>query len=611
VRVQDTVTFRIGTASCGVASGAAAVADALRDEVRRLGADAVVEEVGCCGDCYAEPLVDVLLPAGGEISYGHLTPEAARRLVCEHARSRGVLRKAAALVRRGWERITADHAWVELEDLRLVGRRSDGAPSERPRVVLNRCGAANPADAPPYRALALVLDKAAGVPPEKVIETVTASGLRGRGGAGFPTGRKWSIVREAEGEPKYIICNADEGDPGAFMDRAVLESDPHAVLEGLAIAAYAVGAREAVIYVRAEYPLAVKRITGAIRAAEARGLIGGGASAGGGVDVRITVFRSAGAFVCGEETALIASICGRRGTTSVRPPYPSERGYRDRPTLVNNVETLACVPWILTHGPEAFAALGTQGSKGTKVFALAGAVERGGLVEVPMGASLREIVMDVGGGVPGGGALKAVQIGGPSGGCLPERILETPVDYEALAGTGTIMGSGGLVVLDDTTCMVDFARFFAPFTAGESCGKCTFCRVGSKRLVEILEKLCAGKGEEDDLEKLEEIGRLMKDAAFCGLGKTAPNPILTSLRYFREEYEAHIRGVCPAKTCKALTTYRVTDKCIGCTLCAQNCPVQATTPKPYERHEIDPEKCIRCGMCRIACPEDAIEVTSP
>ena len=611
MNVQETVTFRIGTASCGIASGAAAVADALRDEVRRLGADAVVKEVGCCGDCYAEPLVDVLLPAGREVSYGHLTPAAARKLVREHARSRTVLHRAAALARVGWERLTADHAWVALEDFRLTRGRDDGTPSDKPRVALHRCGVADPTDAPTYPALALVLDKRAGVPPAKVIETVTASGLRGRGGAGFSTGRKWSMVREAEGEPKYIICNADEGDPGAFMDRAVLESDPHAVLEGLAIAAYAVGACEAVIYVRAEYPLAVKRVTEAIHAAEARGVIGEGASARGGIDLRVAVFRSAGAFVCGEETALIASIGGRRGTTSVRPPYPSERGYRDRPTLVNNVETFACVPWIVMNGPEAFAAFGTSGSKGTKVFALAGAVERGGLVEVPMGASLREIVLDVGGGVPGGRALKAVQIGGPSGGCLPERILDTPVDYEALAGTGTIMGSGGLVVLDETTCMVDFARFFAPFTAGESCGKCTFCRVGSKRLVEILEKLCQGKGEARDLEKLEEIGQLMKDAAFCGLGKTAPNPILTSLRYFREEYEAHIRGVCPARGCKALTTYRVTDRCIGCTLCAQNCPVEATTPKPYERHEIDAEKCIRCGMCRMACPEDAIEVTSP
>jgi NADH-quinone oxidoreductase subunit F len=393
------------------------------------------------------------------------------------------------------------------------------------------------------------------------------------------------------------------------MDRLVLESDPHRVVEGLAIAAYAVGAEAGIFYIRAEYPGAVRRVREAIRQAVDRGLLGGnGASR---FRLQLEVREGAGAFVCGEETALIESLEGRRGMPRLRPPYPVERGYRDRPTVINNVETLACVPWILDHGPDAFAAVGTPTSKGTKVFALAGKVQRGGLIEVPMGIPLGQIVEEIGGGIRDGRAFKAVQIGGPSGGCLPASLADTPVDYEALASTGAIMGSGGLVVLDDRDCMVDMARFFLAFTQAESCGKCTFCRIGTRRMLDILERLCAGRARADDLEQLEELAERVRRASLCGLGQTAPNPVLTTLRWFREEYEAHLQGRCPAGRCPDLIRYRVTPDCIGCTLCAQVCPVDAIAYQPYEVHAIDDARCTRCGMCIEVCQDDSVEVVSP
>jgi NADH-quinone oxidoreductase subunit F len=407
-----------------------------------------------------------------------------------------------------------------------------------------------------------------------------------------------------------VIANGDEGDPGAFMDRMLMESFPYRIIEGLAIAAYAVGATEGLLYIRAEYPLAVTRIREAIHRCEARGLLGRNVL-GSGFSLSLDIFEGAGAFVCGEETALIASVEGRRGMPRWRPPYPAQSGLDDRPTLVNNVETLANLPWILRHGPEAFAALGTGRSKGTKVFALAGKIRRGGLIEVPMGMTLRQIVEEIGGGVPEGSRFKAVQIGGPSGGCLPAALADTPVDYEALTEAGAIMGSGGLVVMDDSDCMVDIARYFLSFTQAQSCGRCTYCRVGTRHMLDILDKLCAGRAVTADLARLESLAESVQLGSLCGLGRTAPNPVQTTLRYFREEYEAHLRGECPAGKCTALIGYRINERCIGCTLCAQHCPVDAIAFRPYERHEVDLSKCTRCGICLTTCPEDAVEVMTP
>jgi len=571
---QDAVEIRIGLGSCGIASGAEPVHQALRLAARKAGAPRIVKAVGCKGMCHREPLVEIIGRDGGSALYGNVTPHAAEQIVRRH-----------------------------------FGRRSrtDLAPyrcehTAQQRIVLENCGEIDPLDIDDYLARGgyQAFEQCRRErTPEQVIAIITESGLRGRGGAGFPTGRKWALGRAQASRTRYAICNGDEGDPGAFMDRAVLESDPHRVLEGLAIAAYAIGAREAYFYIRAEYPLAVAHVRAAIEQAERRGYIDG---------IRLEVREGAGAFVCGEETALIQSLEGRRGTPRLRPPYPVERGFRGQPTIINNVETLACVPWIMRHGAAAFAAFGTGASRGTKVFALAGKIRRGGLVEVPMGVTIREIVEEIGGGIPHGRTFKAVQLGGPSGGCIPARLAETPVDYDALARTGAIMGSGGMVVLDDRDCMVDMARFFLHFTQAESCGKCTFCRIGTKRMLEILERLCTGKSHAGDLDKLETLADYVSRGSMCGLGQTAPNPVMTTLRYFREEYEAHLQGRCPAGRCAALIRYQVNENCCGCTLCAQACPTGAIAARPYEKHAVDDERCTRCDMCRQACKDKAIEV---
>jgi NADH-quinone oxidoreductase subunit F len=451
------------------------------------------------------------------------------------------------------------------------------------------------------------LETRATLTPEDIIKTIEASGLRGRGGAGFPTGQKWRLVRQQPEPVKYVICNGDEGDPGAFMDRMILESFPYRVIEGLAIAALAVGAHEAIFYVRHEYPHALRRLRAALTKCERRGWLGE-RLLGCDYPLRISIKEGAGAFVCGEETALIASVEGRRGMPRLRPPFPAQAGLWGKPTLINNVETLALVPWIIRHGAEAFASLGTGTSKGTKVFSLAGKVRRAGLIEIPMGTTLRQIVEDIGGGVGPGRRFKAVQIGGPSGGCVPARLADTPVDYESLRAIGAIMGSGGMVVLDDTACMVDIARYFLQFTQNQSCGKCTFCRIGTKRMLELLNRLCNGTAERKHLEELERLAPQVAEGSLCGLGKTAPNPVLTTLRYFRDEYEAHLQGRCPAGKCTALIKYRVRDNCTGCTICAQHCPVDAIPMTPYARHAIDLEKCTRCDSCRQVCPYGAIEV---
>jgi NADH-quinone oxidoreductase subunit F len=555
---RGAVEIRIGLGSCGIASGAEAVLEVLQ----RAGP---VKTVGCNGMCYREPLVQVVEPHGRITFHSNVTVETARRIAKRRF-------------------------------------RGDDQPPRQQRIVLENCGEIDPLQIDDYlardgyRALAKCRTE---LSRDQVIAAVTDSGLRGRGGAGFPTGRKWALGR-AQAEPvKYVICNGDEGDPGAFMDRAVLESDPHRVVEGLAIAAYAIGASEGYFYIRAEYPLAVRHIRAAIAQARERGYLDG---------LHLEVREGAGAFVCGEETALIQSLEGRRGMPRLRPPYPVERGFRGKPTIINNVETLACVPWIMRHGAAAFAAFGTAASRGTKVFALAGKINRGGLVEVPMGVTIREVVEQLGGGIRNGRRFKAVQLGGPSGGCIPARLADTPIDYDALAQTGAIMGSGGMVVLDDRDCMVDIARFFLQFTQAESCGKCTFCRIGAKRMLEILERLCAGQGRSGDLAELETLADYVSRGSLCGLGQTAPNPVLTTLRYFREEYEAHLRGCCPAGRCPALIRYRVTDNCIGCTLCAQACPVGAIAYRPYEKHVVDQRLCTRCDMCRQVCQDDAVEV---
>lgn len=603
--------IRIGLGSCGIASGGEKVLGALTEYARAVGAEGNIKKVGCNGMCHQEPLVEVVDSSGERTLYGQVSAAQAADIIRRHVPPSGVLQRIG-------------HASAALKGL-LGKAPGKGSPEPRleaqdessrsflkrqERIVLENCGEIEPLDLDGYRerggyrALEQCLTQFS---PREVIDLVLASGLRGRGGAGFPTGKKWEIASQFPG-PKYVICNGDEGDPGAFMDRLVLESDPHRVLEGLAIAAYSTGASQGFFYIRAEYPLAVRHIREAIRQAESQGFLGERIF-GTPFSLRLEVKEGAGAFVCGEETALIASIEGKRGTPRPRPPYPVEKGLHGLPTVVNNVETLAAVPWIVRHGPARFSALGTETSRGTKVFALAGKINRGGLIEVPMGITIREIVEHVGGGIKHGRKFKAVQLGGPSGGCLPAELADTPIDYEALKQTGAIMGSGGLVVLDERDCMVDIARFFTAFMQEESCGKCTFCRIGTKRMLEILNRLCEGKGRPGDLDLLEELADRVCRTSLCGLGQTAPNPVLTGLRYFREEFEVHLREKrCPAGKCAALIHYQITDACIGCTLCAQACPVDAIAFTPYEKHLINDELCTRCGMCLEACQDEAVEV---
>ena len=609
--VVEPVEIRVGLGTCGVASGGRDTHEAVCRALRRSGADVTVKAVGCNGMCHREPLVELVDAAGGTVLYGHVGVAEAAHVIGSHEGARTWWRRLG----RGVERTSQ---WLmggggrALRHVRVDPNAGPGGEylAKQKRVVLENAGLIDPLsldDARRVGAYEALARCGRELSPEDVLGCIRRAGLRGRGGAGYPTADKWDRVRQRHATTKYVLCNADEGDPGAFMDRLLIESDPHRVLEGIAIAAYAVGANEGIIYVRDEYPLAIRHVRAAIAEAEQAGLLG--TSAGRHeTPLKLTVVEGAGAFVCGEETAMVASIEGRRGHPRLRPPYPSDSGLWDCPTSVNNVETYACVPWIVRHGPEAFAAMGTDTSKGTKVFALAGKIRRGGLIEVPMGITIREIVEDIGGGVIEGRRLKAVQIGGPSGGCVPARLADTPIDYEALRSTGAIMGSGGLIVLDETDCLVDVARYFLEFTQAESCGKCTFCRVGTKRMLEILERLCAGQGQSGDLRMLEELAHGVTEGSLCGLGRTAPNPVLTTLRYFRDEYEAHLDGRCPAGVCRALISYTVTDRCIGCTLCAQYCPASAIVPRPYQQHEIDQDACVRCGTCRRTCPAEAIEV---
>ncbi|MBM4018596.1 MAG: 4Fe-4S dicluster domain-containing protein [Planctomycetes bacterium] len=605
--------IRIGLGSCCQARGSSAVQEALERAVARLGTRAAVKRVGCVGMCHQTPLVEIAAPGRAPALYAQVRAEDAETIVRRHFRAVGLGRRIRSTLARGLEVLATDEAWEPAQRYVLEVRDPQVTAflGRQQHIATEHCGHLDPIDLDEYlsyggfSALEACLKRHA---PEDVIRLIRASGLRGRGGAGYLSGAKWDRVRQAPGKPKYLVCNGDEGDPGAFMDRMILESYPYRVIEGMAVAACAVGAEEGIFYIRAEYPLAVRRVREALRRSEERGLVGRNIL-GTGRRLHMRIMEGAGAFVCGEETALLASIEGRRGMPRLRPPYPAEQGLRGKPTLVNNVETYALVPWIIRRGPEAFAALGTRTSKGTKVFALAGKVARGGLIEVPMGVTLRQVVEEIGGGIAGGKALKAVQVGGPSGGCVPAHLADTPVDYEALTAAGAIMGSGGLVVLDEDDCMVDVARYFLEFTQDQSCGKCTPCRIGTRRMLDILQRLAAGEGRRGDLEELEHLALYIRHASLCGLGKTAPNPVLSTLRYFRAEYEAHLEKRCPAGRCKALITYSINDKCIGCTLCAQHCPAEAIAMTPYERHVIDAAKCIRCGTCKQVCPSGAVSVS--
>ncbi|MDR2420628.1 MAG: NADH-quinone oxidoreductase subunit NuoF [Oscillospiraceae bacterium] len=576
----------VGQGSCGIASGAAKTSAAFERLIAERGAGVPVEKTGCIGNCYLEPIVDIRSDDGTLITrYVNVQPDMAAEIVERHIIGGSVVEEYA---------ITAP---------------DEGFLGSQERIVLRNAGIIDPESIDAYLAAGgyKAAEKALGaMTPEDVIAEVKLSGLRGRGGAGFPTWFKWNAARENVSDEKYMVCNADEGDPGAFMDRSVLEGDPHSVLEGMAIGGFVVGARTGVIYVRAEYPLAIHRLSLAIEQARARGYLGENLFGSGfGFDIHIKA--GAGAFVCGEETALIASLEGERGMPRLKPPFPAQKGYWKQPTNINNVETFANIPWIISNGGAAFAAIGTEKSCGTKVFALAGKIRKGGLVEIPMGIPLREIIYGVGGGIKNGKAFKAVQMGGPSGGCIPAELIDTPVDYESITKTGAIVGSGGMIVMDETTCMVDMARYFLDFTRNESCGKCNYCRVGTKRMLEILERITAGEGREGDIELLEELAVKIKDGSMCGLGQTAPNPVLTTLRYFRHEFEDHIlRKKCTAHSCKALVVYSVTDDCKACGLCRRNCPADAITGAPRVKHEIDREKCVKCGMCETVCKFGAI-----
>ncbi len=584
---EDEIRIVVGMATCGISAGARPVLDTLvkEAELKNLSNIKVVQ-TGCIGMCVYEPIVEVYEPNKEKVTYTHVDTEKAKKIIDEFA----------------------EKAEEPVESTSLM----DGNfYKKQKRIALRNCGFIDPENINEYiardgyTALGKALTE---MTPDEVIKLMKDSGLRGRGGAGFPTGVKWGFTAPNKADQKYIICNADEGDPGAFMDRSVLEGDPHAVLEAMAIAGYAIGATKGYIYVRAEYPVAVKRLEIAIKQAKELGLLGKNIF-NSGFDFEIETRLGAGAFVCGEETALMQSIEGKRGMSRVKPPFPAHKGLWGKPSCINNVETLANIPQIINGGPEWFRSFGTEKSPGTKVFALGGKVANTGLVEVPMGTTLREVIYDIGGGCPDGKEFKAVQTGGPSGGCLTKDHLDTPIEYETLMAVGSMMGSGGMIVMDEDNCMVDIARFFLEFTVDESCGKCTPCRVGTKRMLSILEKITEGKGTMEDLEELESLAKSVKDSSLCGLGQTAPNPVLSTLRYFRDEYIAHvIDKKCPSKHCKALLTYEIDkDKCTGCTLCARKCPVKCIDGTVKNPHVINQEACIKCGNCYSVCRFGAVE----
>ena len=575
----------VGQGSCGVATGAKKTAAQFERLIEEKDLDVKVDITGCVGTCYLEPIVDVYDDNNNMTRYVKVNADKASEIVEKHLVNGEVVTDLA----------------LHDEDKLFIEKQQ--------RVVLRHCGLINPEKIEEYIAVggyAATKKVVTSMTQDEVIEEIKVSGLRGRGGAGFPTWFKWNAAKANKADQKYIVCNADEGDPGAFMDRSVLEGDPHSLIEGMIIGGYAMGARDGVIYVRAEYPLAIHRLEIAMSQAREKGFLGKNIF-GSGFDFDLRIKAGAGAFVCGEETALIASLEGERGMPRLKPPFPAAKGYWQKPTNINNVETYANVAWIIANGGAAFGAMGTDKSKGTKVFALAGKIKKGGLVEVPMGLPLRDVIYGIGGGIKKDKEFKAVQMGGPSGGCIPASLIDTPVDYENINKTGAIVGSGGMIVMDETTCMVDMARYFLDFTRKESCGKCNYCRIGTKRMLEILERITRGEGKDGDIELLEELAYKVKDGAMCGLGQTAPNPVLTTIKYFRNEYEDHIYNKkCTAASCKSLISFNITDDCRGCTACARKCPVGAISGEKKEKHVIDQDVCIRCGRCEENCKFDAI-----
>jgi len=608
----------VGMATCGIAAGAQPVYDALVEEVASRNLDVAITRTGCIGFCQQEPLVDVRLPGRPRITYGQMTPDKARSIVADLANGDGVHEE--------WAIFRADEDELVVSDRNVALATDPGANGvgniplyrEHPffrkqrRIILRNCGLIDAEDIEQYAARGgylAMLKALSEMTPDQVVQEILDSGLRGRGGAGFPTGMKWRFCRQSPGEVKYIVCNADEGDPGAYMDRSILEGDPHSVLEGMALGAYAIGANEGYLYVRAEYPLAIERLKTAIAQAEEHGLLGENIF-GSGFDLKLHIIEGAGAFVCGEETSLLASIEGRVGEPRTRPPFPAQKGLWDKPTNINNVKTWATIAPIVARGAAWYTATGVEGNRGTTVFSLVGNVNNNGLVEVPLGITLREMVFEIGAGLPGDRQFKAVQTGGPSGGCIPENFIDLPLDYDSLRKVGAMMGSGGMIVMDERTCMVDVARFFLEFTTAESCGKCTPCREGTKRMLQILTGIVQGQGQMEDIDRLVTLGQVVKDTSLCGLGSTAPNPVLTTIGHFREEYEAHIRdGRCPGRVCRALINYRIDEQaCTGCMLCIKQCPSEAILGEKKTPARIIADKCIKCGACIEVCKFDAVKV---